>query len=191
MASIKLEKFSGRHQCTEAWWEQYCQWAVCNNYNDARQLASFVFHLDDPIQLWFRQLNPEQKDTLAHLRIAFCERFKMDTSMDSTLLNSKQETNESSDDYINRLGKLFAYKELPPHLQVAIAVNGLQQRLKTVVIPREPTTLEDVRKSALLAERSIQPASVAAASTTSDSTLTERLKDIERLITSMMTPSQG
>ena len=188
MASgIKLEKFMGRHQDPQAWWDNFCQWAEFYNYNEAKQLASFIFHMDESVTFWYRQLGANQKDTLVHLHETFIDRYKHDGAVDQNLLNVSQGQTETTEDYIDRIIKLFSNKDIPTLLQVAIAQNGLRSNIKYVVGPHDPKTLDELSRVSVLAERSVDAPIIAATTASVDlSSLSDRMAYIEKLLTTML-----
>ena len=86
--------------------------------------------------------------------------------------------NESCNNFFTRILRLTTYKDYPESLITRIALNGLYGNLKQIVMHQNHKTLEDLRKAAILAEKTVlsTSANTASASVSADD-ITKRVLD--------------
>jgi hypothetical protein len=83
------------------------------------------------------------------------DRFKeLDNFLDLTVLQMKQGITESMGDYLSRVVKQDIVKNIPENILLSAAINGMKNKIKSLVITHKPNTMEKLRQVALLAEKS-------------------------------------
>ena len=68
----------------------------------------------------------------------------------------KQTNTETVDDFLTRVGQKTTEYDLPPHLLVGIAFQGLKSSIAKIVMPQKPTSMEKLREISVLAERTVR-----------------------------------
>ena len=81
--------------------------------------------------------------------------FKNRHLLDLTILQTHQGRNESVLDYLIRLYQLATNRNISGDILLAVAMDGLTSELKTIVMPKEPNNVEELRHCATLAEKAI------------------------------------
>ena len=133
---------------------------------------------------WFESLAEERKDTFAHLKAAFAEKFiqpailKWQSANDT--LTKQQMQSETVDDYANRIKNLGKPTEFNDSTLMFALLNGLKPAIKGQVLARNPQSFAEAVDYAKLAELSVF---VSASST--ENMITEQLAqmrcDIQQL----------
>lgn len=100
------------------------------------------------------------------LTMAIQNRFNGNDGLDNdlALLTLTQQPNESCANYFTRILKVTSNRDYPESLFTGIALKGLNTSIKTIVMPQNHKTLEDLRKAATLAEKTVLATSASAAS---------------------------
>lgn len=156
-----LEKFSGDNNRDASHWilyfERHCD---IHKYDNDRKFNEFPFYLTSHAQVWFDSVaarNPAITN-YAELRAAFIARFRKHSSLD--FLRISQHSDETVEDYFTRLLAKSTGSNVSEQVLVEVAIEGLKNSLKLIVMPRNPRNLEDARQAALLAEKTILATSV-------------------------------
>ena len=154
---IQLEKYDGKSSASQ-WWSFFMSWSLLQNMTEERQCAAFGFQMDPGIpRNWYVSLTNTIKESLDQLKAAFLDRFgKKSDYFDVDVLQLKQRTTEKVEDFLLRLDQALAACNVPENIKIGIAIKGFKGEIgKTVhnTFPK-PTTLEEVRRIALNAEKS-------------------------------------
>ena len=64
--------------------------------------------------------------------------------MDHSVLTISQKQEESAEEYFSRFIESSHSREIPEQLQISILMKGLKPSLLTLVMPKNPGTLEDM-----------------------------------------------
>lgn len=156
---IQLPKFTNSLHTAGQWWSLFVQWFTYFGMTETAAIQAFPFQLGPQVLQWFLTIAEDQKSTLNALKRTFFKRFSPDSTFDVAILNIKQFTEESVEDYFARLhGRIFDAK-IPERLAVGIALQGLRSQLAHIVMPQNPQTMDQVRTKALLAEKTIKATS--------------------------------
>ena len=155
-SKIKLEKFKGDGtQSLTAWYTNFCQWAEFYELSEKKIVDAFPFYLESHAKVWYDSLSFEQKSNINVLKLLFFNRFKeFDNFFDLSVLQMKQGVTESVGDYLTRILKHAMVKNIPQNVVLSVAINGLKNELKPLVMTHNPNTMEKLRQVALLAEKS-------------------------------------
>jgi hypothetical protein len=69
----------------------------------------------------------------------------------------QQNIAESVSDYLSRIIKTASIKNVPEKVLLSVAMNGLRSDIKTFVVTQNPKSMEQLRQTAILAEKSQPP----------------------------------
>ncbi|KAH3809068.1 hypothetical protein DPMN_137431 [Dreissena polymorpha] len=96
--------------------------------------------------------------SLDELKDAFCERFNGSDGLpvSMALFSLQQREAESVADYFTRVTELTTGQQLTEDILSSLVMKGLRRQLRDMVMPQNLHTLEQVRKAAILAERTIE-----------------------------------
>lgn len=158
MAKIEISPFCGRPGEKAAdWFERYLRFGRALKIASEVLLMQFPFHMRDHAHAWFWS---QAKDiaSLEELKEAFCERFNGSDGLPVTmaLFSLQQREAESVADYFTRVTELTTGQQLTQDMLTSLAMKGLRRQLRDIVMPQNLHTLEQVRKAAILAERTIE-----------------------------------
>ena len=73
--------------------------------------------------------------------------------MDISVLTITQKPNESSDEYFSRFIDSSYIRDIPEPLQISILMKGLCPSLLTLVMSKNPQSMEEMRTAMALAEQ--------------------------------------
>ena len=75
--------------------------------------------------------------------------------LDLTILQTHQGRNESVLDYLSRLYQLATNRNISDDILLAVSMNGLASKLKTIVLTKESKNVDELRHCATLAKKAI------------------------------------
>ena len=136
----------------------FFQWAKFYDLTDSKVLDAFPFYLEGNAKIWYDALPDDVKSHPNAIKVLFQDRFKeLDNFLDLSVLQMKQNIAESVTDYLSRLIKTASIKNVPEKVLLSVAMNGLRSDIKTFVVTQNPTSMEQLRQTAILAEKSQPP----------------------------------
>ena len=150
---IHLENFKGQGEDPNKWFTHFERWAAFMDMNGDRAAMALPFYLKGIGKTWFDSLSEATKVNLDLLKTAFLNRFSGSSTVDISVLMIAQRSDESAEEYCARFVESSHAKEIPENLQVSILMKGLKPTLLTLVMPKNPQTLEDMRQAMVLAEQ--------------------------------------
>lgn len=154
MSSIQLEKFGGGDENAAAWLAKYRQYAVFMNWPLEKLTAGFQVFLTNTALVWYENLDERVKTRgFEDVTRAFLERFNEQNQTDVSLFKIQQLPGESAEQYVTRFLKQVQKVNWPEHVQVGALLNGLSGSIKNYVNMKEPQSVEQVRRYAVLAEK--------------------------------------
>ena len=122
---------------------------------DHKVIDVFPFHLEENAKIWYDALPFEDKHNANTIKHLFLQRFKEpDNFLDLSILQMKQNITESISDYLSRIIKTASIKNIPEKIILSVALNGLRSDIKPFVVTQNPKTMEQIRQTAILAEKS-------------------------------------
>ncbi|XP_067676451.1 uncharacterized protein [Haliotis asinina] len=154
MPHVKLEEFSGTAN-GQSWWQDFLNFSNFYSFNDERKCQLLPFYLEGEAKLWYRELPDGDRNNLTRIKASFDQRFSSQAAFDVSVLQIAQAANETVSSYVTRVQAATTHLNLPTSVVVAIAVNGLHCEIRQIVYNKEPTTLQEVRHQATLAEKSL------------------------------------
>lgn len=183
---ITISPFHGNPgERAEEWLAWYNNFADVYNYNEDKRLRMLPFYLKDHAVAWYTSLPSETKDDFTALTDALKQRFNGSDGLDRNmaLLSLSQQRGESCTSYFTRILKVTNNQRYPEDLLTSVALKGLNAEIKTIVMPQNNLTLEDLRKASIMAERTVAAtASSICAATNFQDNLSRQLKEMtERL----------
>jgi hypothetical protein len=133
----------------------FFQWTNLYDLPDHKVIDVFPFHLEENAKIWYDALPYEDKTNSNTIKILFQERFREpDNSLDLSVLQMKQNITESVSDYLSRIIKTASIKSIPDKILLSVALNCLRSDIKPFVVTQNPKTMEEIRQTAILAEKS-------------------------------------
>ena len=162
LPTIELDKFKGDGtQDVNAWLVKFFKWVNFYNLLEHKVMDVFPYHLEGNAKIWYDALPCEDKSNPNTIKILFQERFKqLDNFLDLSILEMKQNIAESVSDYLSRIIKVASIKNIPEKVLLSVALNGLRSDIKPFVVTQNPKTMEQIRQTAILAEKSQPPQTV-------------------------------
>ena len=160
------------------WLTWFNNFADAHNFNEDRRRQTMPFYLKDHALAWYNSQTNETKGNLRALTMAMQNRFNGSDGLDSdlALLTLTQQPNESFANYFTRILKVTSNRDYPESLLTGIALKELNTSIKTIVMPQNHKTLEDLRKAATLDEKTVLATSALAASISVED-ITKRVLD--------------
>ena len=166
------------------WLNWYINYAEAMGFNENKRRLLLPFQFRDHAMVWYESLPQDVKSDWETLTTQFKDRFNGSdgTNNDISLLSIKQNVDEPCASYFTRFSRAAAHKNIPEAILVGVVIKGLLPSLKKIVMPRDPQTIEDVRKLACLGERTLLEtvAAPVAAADTADTVafLTGKLEEV-------------
>ncbi|XP_069109653.1 uncharacterized protein [Argopecten irradians] len=151
-----MQPFAGEAtEDAKLWLERFKLFAIAKGFNANKAKASLPLLLKDNALRWYLSLPPYVKDSYEDLKTEFLTRYGPDESTKwkrTVDLYQLKQTKETAEDYITKVTNLAAEVDLPEEQLKAIVLNGLKPQLQQFVLQKEPRDMEEVRKTAKLAE---------------------------------------
>ena len=190
---ITLSPFHGNsgERADDEWLVWFTNYADAHGFNADKRRQTMPFFLKDHALTWYNSLTTPIKADFDQLTTAMKTRFNGSDGLDSdmALLTLTQQPGESCSNYFTRILKVTSNRQYPETLLTSIALKGLNANLKTIVMPQALTTLEDLRKAAMLAEKTVS-ATMAASIDVND--VTQRVLDaVTDKLSEVMAYSRG
>ena len=164
--------------------------AYCALRNDTAPENFLRLALKEGAKAWYLTLEDPDKSDWEKFSKKFKERYNpaeiMNFARVGDLFEFKQGKNESVRDYISRMQHACRVAKLDNDMTVRAMLNGLRQSLQTFVLAKNPKTLPEIEKHAIMAEL-VTPKPVATTS------LQEAVDDIklklDRLLVASSSPN--
>ena len=135
-SNLKIVKFKGDNaQNVDTWLSMYKQYCSFDDLSDKKSADSFPFHFEGHVKIWYDTIPDSQKANFDNLITLFKNRFKdKQQLLDFTILQTHQGRNESVLDYLSRLYQRATNRNISDEILLAVATNGLNSELKTIVL---------------------------------------------------------
>jgi len=117
-------------------------------------ISPFSYYLEGIAEQWFYSLR-ESITSTDNLTELLYKRFRH-SALTIALLEFKQSNTETVDDYIHRVLKLCADKNLPALSLMTKAMKELRSEIATIVMPQDPVTVEDLPLRTVRAEATLR-----------------------------------
>ena len=135
------------------WLRKFKGYVGATKAQDTNAIHCFYMLLNGPADDWFSSLADDNKDTLAHLYIAFEERYgQSKKAKDPNFLEQfeerRQKINEPVLDYIAAMKAMALGTDLEPHYLQSFIVKGLRPQLRRAVRQQNPDDLPTLEKVA-------------------------------------------
>ena len=152
-SQINLEAYRGQGEDAQKWFTYFERWTTFMNYNEERAALALPFHLKGIAKTWYDSLSQTTQRSLDLLKTAFINRFKPTQTVDISVLTITQKHDESADEYFSRFIDSSYIRDIPEPLQISILMKGLRPSLLTLVMPKNPQSMEEMRMAMALAEQ--------------------------------------
>ena len=110
---------------------------------------------------------------------------------DLAILTLNQQQGESCTSYFTRILKVTAGRDYPDALITSIALKGLSADLKSIVMPQGHNSVEELRKAAILAERTVSATMTAAKVNSVDDITNKVLSAVTDKLSEVMAYDRG
>ncbi|CAC5373750.1 unnamed protein product [Mytilus coruscus] len=147
---IQPNKFSGNIKA-DNWVRQFIRWKNLQKICDEQACYDLPFHLEGAAKTWFEGLAELIQSNFDQLTTALKDRFENTYEDDDILL--AQLPTEKAVEFLDRLQIKANNQNIPEHLLLRIAKKGFQASLKSVVVQRDPKTIDELRTAAIIAEK--------------------------------------
>ncbi|KAK3105624.1 hypothetical protein FSP39_002098 [Pinctada imbricata] len=151
-----MEKFDGQSSSVTEWWITFMSFVTLHQMPEASAITALPFYLTGIAQQWFLHLAPQFKVSLNKVGEAFFKRFKPKEPINKEVLRVNQAPGETVDQYLFRVRRLAADSTMDENLVTFFALEGLLAKLRTIVVPQQPQSLEELREQANLAETAVR-----------------------------------
>ena len=155
-----LENFDGGNVSVSEWWMTFVAYITLHHISEMTAIKMLPFYLIGIAKQWFIHLAEDSKGSLSKVRDAFYQRFRPTAPINKEVLKVQQCPGEKVDQYLFRVRTLAADSTLDDKLVTFFAVEGLLPSLRTIVVPQNPQTLEELRQQAALAESAVGTSSL-------------------------------
>ncbi|XP_060071838.1 uncharacterized protein LOC132551677 [Ylistrum balloti] len=150
---INLKKYNGTDSPV-IWLTNLESWQKFHNVPNERTLAAMSFNMEGPAALWLQGLPDTERTDFVKFKESFLHRFGQKTT-DNKFFSLKQSSEEPAEKYLERAEKLALGHTIVESYKVQVAMNGLQPKLKSKVLGKEPKTFLDLRHAVDLAKEEI------------------------------------
>jgi hypothetical protein len=158
MPQISISPFHGNPgERADEWLVWFNNFADVHGHNADKRCKMLPFYLRDHAVAWFSSLQADTKGNYESLTAALKDRFNGSDGLDTNmaLLSLQQQHGESCAHYFTRILKVTNGQSYSEDLLCSVAIKGLSGQVKAIVMPQNVKTLEELRKAATLAERTI------------------------------------
>ena len=166
--------------------------AYCALRNDMAPEKFFPLALQDGAKAWYLNLDEADKKDWEKLQKKFKERYDppdiLNFAQVGDVFATKQGDNEMVRDYISRIQRICHTAKLDEPLTLKAVLNGLLPTLQTFVLPKEPKTLADIEKHAVMAEL-VAPKPVA--TTSLQATVDDIQQKMDKLLVASSSPKSA
>jgi hypothetical protein len=152
-----LPKFNGNANENPLFWlqkfENFCGLQGIND--DNRKIQLFSAYIAGPCENWFMLLPGNAKDTFAHLRQAFLDRFTgpLNTRADEEIFYTKfQLLNQPVNEYINDMITIGNKLQLDANIMLSTIKRGLLPHIRLHVMSHNADNINSLIQQATLAE---------------------------------------
>ena len=157
--SVKPPSYCGKtDEDADSFMKQFKRYAVYREIeaDDGKQLKLFSVILKESASDWLDALPNASKDTFAHLKEAFEQRYQTTTAIKyrsaKDIFARKQAVNESVDDYVTKMRRLGGLINVPDNILCFAIINGLKPYIASHVTQANPDSVSSILEAARLAE---------------------------------------
>jgi hypothetical protein len=140
-SSLTPSKFSGGlSENAEVFLKKYEDWCVIRDIRDNNRIHSFILLLSGPCESWYMLLADNQKDTYAHLRAAFLQRYgnaNQSVVNEEMFYNARQANGQPVTEYADLMQNLGCKLQLNAHQILATIKRGLLPHYRMHILSRQ------------------------------------------------------
>ena len=159
---------------SEAWWADVESFTQFKKLSEEEKVGLIPLLLKEGAKQWFKTLPAANKDTFAHIREAFQDQYKRDDVYKwrdaADMWGTVQQPGQTVEEYYTAVIKKAGRAKMAEVQILFSLINGLKKNIRQVVMQKEPKTIQDVKKWAMIAETS--------GDETDNSTLVEAVKQL-------------
>ena len=178
---VTLNKYNGTGDALQ-FWTKFMAFVMLQKMTELEAVLSLSFYLTDIAENWYLLLDDNVKSSLQTLKQAFVQRFQIIKQDDLGLTNLRQLHDETVNQYIHRALGYNKNKSCSEEFLVKLTYMGLKPAIQQIVVPQNPTGMNDLLTKAQTAEMTInlpgkQETSIEASIIKSVSSLEDRVVD--------------
>ena len=153
-------KFNGT-ACAKSWLREVGLWFNFHSMTcDDTRVSAFGLLLGEGPSLWLRSLKSEDLTTFDRVAELFLKRYNQDKQLHTQtalLWNKCQGRSQSVEAFVEQVSVRADQLGVSTENAFLIALNGLLPQIRSMVLLKEPKTLEELLKYATLIESSVEP----------------------------------
>src|SRR6266568_2895998 len=169
-------------QCPQEWIRRLRYWVGYREMTAAQTRAAIPVLLQESALVFYQGLADAEKDTLDHFEEHFLQHYRTEGTLPwldlAALWACKQQATQTVEQYLNEISKLALRTAAPAAQVLQAALSGLTPQLRAHIVLHQIVDMSDLRNKAMLAEKSLPPASSA-------NEYTETLKTINKQLAEM------
>ncbi|XP_067668275.1 uncharacterized protein [Haliotis asinina] len=181
---VKLQPYNGSEDA-DSWWQDFQNFVTLFNFDAQKQGRLIHFYLEGAAKIWLQDLPADERHDITKIGPTFKARFGKSNIFDMSLLQLSQRSDEPIAAFITRVQAATRNRQLPRTVIVAVAVNGLRPDIRQWVFNKEPSSTEDVRHHAELAERSLMSPHAL------DVSMAKKVDQLSSLVATLITKSEN
>lgn len=115
-------------------------------------IDTLPFYLKGAAESWFYSVDDGVKQSISTIKQAIHNRFQESSRNRLELMDVKQKTTESVEDFIHRVTQMTTDRRVDQEWLITVIINGLKPDIGADVIKVDPRTLEELRNVAIRSE---------------------------------------
>ena len=151
MDNTTFEKFSNSNNAI-IWLENFERLCAFKDIDEEKKLQLFPLYLTENTLQWYSSLAEDSTDTWEHLKSAFKQRYQPHSAEKWNNINKlyqvKQNNDETVEDYLQRVQLLGNQVKKTFEETRDLMINGFLPDIKRRVIMKDPTTYDELLKTA-------------------------------------------
>ncbi|XP_052710951.1 uncharacterized protein LOC128185386 [Crassostrea angulata] len=148
---VKLESYDGRSSIIH-WWVKFMTFISLQKWSEKVAIDTLPFYLKGAAESWFYSVDDGVKQSISTIKQAIHNRFQESSRNRLELMDVKQKTTESVEDFIHRVTQMTTDRRVDQEWLITVIINGLKPDIGADVIKVDPRTLEELRNVAIRSE---------------------------------------
>lgn len=148
---VKLESYDGRSSIIH-WWVKFMTFISLQKWSAKVAIDTLPFYLKGAAESWFYSVDDGVKQSISTIKQAIHNRFQESSRNRLELMDVKQKTTESVEDFIHRVTQMTTDRRVDQEWLITVIINGLKPDIGADVIKVDPRTLEELRNVAIRSE---------------------------------------
>ena len=142
------------------WWEDVEHWCAFRKLREEERVGLVPLLLKEGARHWYNALPVGGKDTFHHLKESFLSHFKRGDEVRwrdmAEVWGTVQVQGQSVEEYIVKIQEKAIRANLSEEQTRFSIINGLRKNIRQSVLQHEITSINDIKRRALMAEASVE-----------------------------------